>query len=41
MYSTNTIATLKEVINRNADAIGEIMADAIKRKREGNNDAEQ
>ena len=33
-------ATLKEVINRNADAIGEIMADAIKRKREGNNDAE-
>lgn len=28
-------ATLKEVINRNADAIGEIMADAINRNREG------
>lgn len=27
-------ATLKEVINRNAGAIGEIMADAINRKRE-------
>lgn len=27
-------ATLKEVINRNADAIGEIMADAINRNRE-------
>jgi len=33
--------TLKEVINRNADAIGEIMDDAINRKREENNDAEQ